>query len=138
MPLLDIYLGSKEVKKMLVARSAEFEIPFRYVCEEIGVDYMHFMSSYINAIEATKDPITEKQFEKMLEIFGIEVRTVFVIDKDYNGEAMRLHLKSKYDREKIEKRLRKHGKETGIITDIEQGDHSVDEHDPGGIEFGVS
>lgn len=111
MSLLEIYTGSNELKKLLVKRSSEFDIPFRYACDEVGVEYSRFMSGYINALEVTKDIINEKQFEGILEIYGIDVRTLFIIKSDYNGEAMRLHLKSKYDRDQIERKVRKHGTE---------------------------
>lgn len=99
MSLLERYLGSKEIKKLLVERSFKFEIPFRYVCKEIGVEYKHFMDAYINSMENKKFEITEEQFEKMLDIFGIKVRVQFLIQgpEKYNPVEIKKKLQEKYE-----------------------------------------
>lgn len=117
MAILDIYLGSKELKRLLVKRSTEFKIPFIYACEEAGVEYGRFLTGYLNSIEVSKDFINEAQFEKILEIYGVDVRTIFILKKDYDSEAVRLNLKAKYDREKIEKKIRDNGKKKRSSTD---------------------
>lgn len=101
MSAIDIYLGSKELKRTIVERSFNLELPLRYICKEIGVDYKTFMSSYVNSLESTSFPITEDQFERMLEILGIGVRYQFIIDSDFDSEKMRFYLKSKHDKQKI-------------------------------------
>ena len=95
--ILDIYLGSKELKKLIIRRSEEFEIPFRYICNDIKMDYRDFMQSYINSLSNDSFSITEEQFERMLELLGIKLKHQFIIKSDYPAGAIREMLKEKYD-----------------------------------------
>ena len=97
MTLLDVYRGSKELKNSVVQRARQFNIPFRYICREIGYDYHHFMFSYINSRDSDRCEITEKQFEKMFDLLGIEKRIQFVIKEKHDGEQVREMLKKKYE-----------------------------------------
>lgn len=81
MTLLETFMESKEVKKLIIQRSTDFRIPLRYVCREAAIDYDRFMSSYINATVWNKCDVTEKQFIKVLETLGINVRYQFIISK---------------------------------------------------------
>ena len=93
--LLKTYLTSLQVKKTIVRRSAELEIPLRYICHDVGIEYKHFMATYING--SGKDcEISEKDFERVLEILGISVRFQFVINEAYRPEEIREQLKKQY------------------------------------------
>lgn len=105
MKLLDIYLGSAELKKKIVQRSLEFQIPLAYICREIGIEYKTFMSSYINVSGPSSLEVTEEQFEKMLSILGISVRHQFIIMSDYNGKAISDTLSEKYEKIKRDKNV---------------------------------
>jgi hypothetical protein len=94
--LLNTYLGSRELKKLLIQRSEELQIPFRYICHEVDIKYKAFMNQYING-KSTALPITEKQFERILDILGISVRFQFVVDKQYRALEVQQELKSNYD-----------------------------------------
>lgn len=98
MKLLNIYLGSAELKRKIVERSTEFEIPLAYICGEIGIEYNALMKSYINVSGISRLEITEEQFEKMLSILGISVRHQFVIETDYKGREVSEELHEKYQR----------------------------------------
>lgn len=98
MKLLKIYLGSAELKRKIVERSIEFQIPLAYICVEIGIEYNALMKSYINVSGLSSLVITEEQFEKMLSILGISVRHQFVIETDYNGKEVSELLSEKYQR----------------------------------------
>lgn len=92
--MLSIYLGSAELKKALIARSIELEIPFKWICNELYIPYDDFMRSYINSSSSNLD-ITEGKFNELLVMLGIEVRVQFVIP-DYNASELRDRLKEKY------------------------------------------
>lgn len=94
--LLATYLGSRELKNAIIKRKQEFDIPFRYICHEIGCNYNHFMKSYINSQDARDCKLTEKQFERLLEIMGIKMRFQFVIDSKYKCEIKET-LKNNYE-----------------------------------------
>lgn len=98
MKLLKIYLGSAEIKRKIVERSVEFNIPLAYICGEIGIEYNALMKSYINVLGISRLEITEEQFEKMLSILGISVRHQFVIETDYDGKEVSKALNEKYER----------------------------------------
>lgn len=93
--MLSIYLGSAELKKELIARSIKYEIPFKYVCSEIGINYDEFMRSYINSTSSNLD-IAEEKFSDLLTMFGIEVRVQFVTHLEFGQKALRDRLKEKY------------------------------------------
>lgn len=97
MSLLDIYLGSNEIKNLLVERSEKFRIPFHYSCLAAGIDYNSFMESYVNA-RSGKPSFTEAQFEKILSCYGIETRYTIVVKEDFDHETMKLDLREKYER----------------------------------------
>lgn len=103
MTLLKIFLGSAELKRRIVARSIEFNIPLRYVCNEVLVDYSRFMAAYINSSNISDLDITEQQVEQLLKLLGIETRVQFIINANYNGAEVRERLKEKH-----ELRIKKH------------------------------
>lgn len=114
MKLLNIYLGSAELKRKVVERSVEFNIPLTYICDEIGIEYRAFMTSYINTPGISKLEVTEEQFEKMLSILGITVRHQFIIESDYNGKEVSNKLNEKYEKIKNQKKF--YGSKKGDIT----------------------
>lgn len=95
--ILEIYLGSKELKKLIIRRSEEFEIPFRYICNDIKMDYRDFMQSYINSLSNDNFSITEQQFERLLELLGIKLKHQFIIKSDYPAGSIREMLREKYE-----------------------------------------
>ncbi len=106
MTLLQRYLGSKELKKIIVERSFKFEIPLRYVCKEVGLEYKHFMDAYINSLENKDFVTTEDQFEKLLELLGIRVRVQFLVQgpENYDAAKIKEDLEIKYGNVTKEKR----------------------------------
>lgn len=54
------------------------------------------MSGYINSTIG-EAKITEKQFEGVLEMLGINLRFQFVVNKSFKASEMRCWLKEKYD-----------------------------------------
>jgi hypothetical protein len=96
--LLDIYLGSAELKRQIVKRSIDFNIPIKYICQECGVDYPTFMSAYINVSDVSRFEITEEQFTKLINMLGIKVRYQFVIDSEYDGASVSERLKAKNEK----------------------------------------
>lgn len=101
MRLLKTYLGSNELKKVIVKRSIELNIPFRFICHEIGVEYRAFMQTYINSSTGDSSDMTEEQFEGMLEILGIETRFQFVLKSNFVAQGEKL--KEKYESAKQKK-----------------------------------
>ncbi len=96
MLLIDILRGSKEVKRLIVSRSFEYRIPLKYICLEVGLDYISFMQSYINSETMANCSVTEEQFEKILKILGITIRPQFVIDELYDGLEQSIELTRKH------------------------------------------
>lgn len=98
MILLDVYTESKQLKRIIVERSLKYKIPLRYICNDIGVNYRQFMNAYING-SSLPEGMNQYKFEKMLSLLGIDVRCQFVINGNYNGEAVNNELKRKYSTE---------------------------------------
>lgn len=96
MQAIDILRGSKELKRLIVDRSFEFKIPLKYICFEVGIDYNSFMQSYINSETMANCSLTEEQFEKILKILGVTIRTQFVIDSNYDGLEQSIELTRKH------------------------------------------
>jgi hypothetical protein len=96
MALIDVYLGSKELKRTIVERSFQFEIPLKLICAEAGINYKTFLQGYVNSNTPDSTDITEKQFEKVLGLLGIEVRTQFIIQSKYKPSEVRQKLEEKY------------------------------------------
>lgn len=115
MTLIDVCLGSAELKRFIWSRSIKFNIPLSYICSEIGIEYKEFMRSYMNVQGVSKLEITEEQFRKMLSILGISVRYQFVIDSNYNGAEVSDRLGEKYENIK---RAKNYAKKRNF-TDIE-------------------
>jgi len=95
---MDVFVGSKELKRKIVELSDSHEIPLRYICKEIQVDYKHFMQAYINS-DSGNLSLTEYQAKRILSMLGIEVRTQFIIntEHDYKGVQQMLKEKHGYD-----------------------------------------
>lgn len=55
------------------------------------------MHGYINSISANGD-ITEREFEGVLAILGINVRFQFVVERGYSAQAVQQELRSKYEK----------------------------------------
>lgn len=97
MTLLEVLLNSKEIKRMIVKRSSDYNIPLRYLCREAGIDYNLFMRSYINALDQKAYEGTEEDLRKVLDTLGIKIRYQFVIDETIDlAEKSRL-LTNKYE-----------------------------------------
>lgn len=96
MDFLDVFLGSKELKRTIVKLSVQHSLPLRYMCQEIGLEYRHFMDAYINSSEHTSFVITEKQAKRLLEMLGVSVRMQFIIDSNHDYKKVQDHLKMEY------------------------------------------
>lgn len=93
--MLAIFLGSAELKKALIVRSTELEIPFKYICAEVGVNYDEFMRSYINSSSNNLE-ISEDKFSQIMSLLGIGTRVQFVISSTFDYVKVREELKEKY------------------------------------------
>lgn len=98
MQVIDIYLGSKELKKLIVKRSFDLELPLKLICLDLGIDYKEFMSKYINSHENNNYEISEELFEKILSHLGISVRHQFVIDTRFDAVAKQEYLRDIYNK----------------------------------------
>lgn len=128
MPTLhEIYLESKQLKSALYKRSLQFGIPFMYVCKEVGVDYAAFINLYMNKVDSSKSPITEKQFSAILELYGIKTKIQFVIEKNFDAEKTKKYLEENYVKRR---KPNADTEEAGAVADVEQGDDG-----PDGFEF---
>lgn len=96
MKIIDVLRGSKELKRLIINRSFEFRIPLKYICKEVGVDYISFMQSYINSETMANCSLTEENFEQILKLLGVSIRTQFVIDSKYDGLEQGIELTKKY------------------------------------------
>ena len=90
-------MESKEVKRLIVKRSFDFNIPLRYACNEADIDYASFMQQYINSANWMNADIPEHKFEKLLNVLGIEVRFQFVINKNIDMVQVSKSLADKYE-----------------------------------------
>lgn len=95
--MLKTILNSKELKRLLVSISNESRIPFKYLCEEVGIDYNEFMMSYINVKGLSTADISEDKFKELLKLLGISIRTQFVVDTKIDLESLKSKLAVKYD-----------------------------------------
>lgn len=98
--LLDVLLNSNQLKRTIVERAFKYNIPIRYLCNEVGVDYKMFMSTYINSTSGDPKYITEEQFTNMLSLLGIETRFQFVISSDYDGNKIGQELSEKNEKKR--------------------------------------
>jgi hypothetical protein len=98
----EVLLNATEIKKLIINRSFEFNIPLKYICSEVGIEYRAFLDSYINA-PVNPSGITEDQFKEILGILGVSLRYQLVIDKNIDMEKRSKELEEKY-RLKAEKR----------------------------------
>jgi hypothetical protein len=96
--ILKTYLGSNELKKVIIKRVTENSIPLRHVCNHIKYNYHSFMSSYINSVNASNCEITKEQFEKMLDLLGIEPRVQFVVKSDFDAKKVKADLEDEYNK----------------------------------------
>lgn len=92
---MDVFVGSKELKRKIVALSVAHGIPLRYICNEIQIDYKYFMQAYINSDGGNID-LTEYQAKKILSMLGIEVRTQFIINTEHDYKSVQQRLKEKH------------------------------------------
>lgn len=99
MTLVEVYLGSKELKKAILDLSFKYEIPLKYICKEAGVNYRTFLEGYINSNNPSIE-ITEKQFEKILDLLGIERRIQFIVKTNFDAKETQQFLDNKHGREK--------------------------------------
>lgn len=92
------YQHSKAIKRLIVEKSYEYQIPIRLLCLEVGIEYKKFLASYINSNEENDSPcFTEEQFEGLLKLLGLTPRVQVIIDKDYEPRKVRDILRIKYD-----------------------------------------
>lgn len=96
MGLLHTYLNSVEIKKLLVSRSQGFNIPFKWICAEVGINYNKFLNEYINALDSSKYVISEKAFEDILGLLGMDVKVQIILKKDFRADTVLERLKEKY------------------------------------------
>jgi len=95
---LDSYLGSNELKKLIVSRSTEFELPLKAICLDLGIDYANFMQSYINSNENNKFKIEEGKFLELLKHLGINVRYQFIINDKSDYAAKKEYLREVFNK----------------------------------------
>lgn len=100
MSLLRTFLESKELKRCIVERSFDHNIPLRYVCREAGVTENEFLKSYINVNGVSRMEITEDQIKRVLSVLGINVRYQFVIDTTIDMNQVSKNLSSKNELKK--------------------------------------
>lgn len=101
MSLLGFYLGSKELKKAIVDLSFKHDIPLKFLCAEAKINFKIFMQGYVNSNTYKEDlPVTEKQFEKIFELLGIDRRVQFVIKSNFDAEKVKNELEAKHGGEK--------------------------------------
>jgi hypothetical protein len=81
---IETYLGSKELKKLIVSRSFDLKLPLQAICLDLGISYREFMQSYINSNENKHYEIDEEKFEGILSHLGIEIRHQFIINKNFD------------------------------------------------------
>jgi hypothetical protein len=103
MKLIDVLFKGKEIKKLIVKRSFDLEIPLRHVCEHCNINYSHFMSTYINTHSSLKCRLTEDEILRVLETLGVSMRYQFLIDEDYDKKERKSYLKNKYDKRRKNK-----------------------------------
>lgn len=96
MRLIDVLRGSKEIKRLIVKRSFEYNIPLRYICNELEIDYTLFMRGYVNSNSMADCSLEEEDFSKIFEMLGITIKYQFIIDKEYDGLEVRNKLVQKY------------------------------------------
>lgn len=96
MNLLDLLYESKEIKRLVVQRSIDYNIPLRYLCNEVGLEYDRFMQTYINSSSSRTAKISESQFIEILKILGIDVRYQIVVNKNADMELVSRNLAEKY------------------------------------------
>lgn len=96
MKLIDVILESKELKRTIVKRSLDYNIPLRYLCKESGIEYNTFIRSYINSTDGYMCEANEDQFKKLLGILGISIRYQFIIDKEVDMISVSNKLNDKY------------------------------------------
>lgn len=90
---LETYLGSKELKRLIVKRSFDLELPLRMICLDIGIDYAELMRAYINSSENKNYTIEEHKFEALLAALGINIRHQFVINENFDHKAKQEYLR---------------------------------------------
>jgi len=95
---LEAYLGSNELKKLIVTRSTQFELPLKAICLDLQIDYRSFMQSYINSNENNKFEIEEGKFLGILNHLGINVRHQFVINSKFDYQAKKEYLREVFNK----------------------------------------
>lgn len=113
--LLKTFLISRELKKVIIRRSTELDLPLRHVCFDVGISYVRFMASYINSGMTDNCEISEDEFERLLETLGITVRFQFVIQKEFISRNK--ELKEKYEKYKYRNFESPDKKETDFTID---------------------
>jgi single-stranded DNA-specific DHH superfamily exonuclease len=97
MGLLKRLITSKELKKLIVQQSHDFNIPIKYACSELRIDYDNLMAAYINSKNSETFTMSEERFIEFLEFFGIVVRHQIVIDENKDLKKLSENLITKYD-----------------------------------------
>ena len=97
MVLSEILANSKELKRLIVKRSEQFNLPIRYACDEVGISYREFMQGYINSGTSNGFDINEKQFLELLRLFGVTVRYNFIVAPDEQMSREAEELIAKYE-----------------------------------------
>lgn len=94
---IQTYLGSKELKKLIINRSTEFGLPLKGICLDLGIDYANFMQSYINSNDNNNFEISEEKFEGVLKSLGIGIRHQFIIDKKFDSVSKKEYLREVFN-----------------------------------------
>jgi hypothetical protein len=93
--MLEVLLNNNQIKRVIIERSFEYNIPFKWICAEIGIDYKTFMYSYINAAKSPSG-VSEEQFCEIFELLGMSLHHELIIRKDIDMAAKSRELADKY------------------------------------------
>jgi len=100
--LLDVLRTNKEIRRLIVEKATKYRLPLRMLSEYAGIEYKLFLSEYINPIDSVNTEITEEQFEKMLNLLGVEIRFQFVTNTSRDIETeIRDFVRKRQDHEDI-------------------------------------
>lgn len=104
MKLEQALIGSHAIKKLLIDRSVELKMPFRYLCLDVGIKYNDFIKSYINSDAVKNASINDEQLQKMLLLLGVEIKIQAVIKSDYDSTKEQKRLATQWNEYSKEKR----------------------------------
>lgn len=108
MRLSEILLTSKEIKRLIVKRSFELEIPLTHICSHLGISYVRLMKHYINGNSPEIMQMDSIQILRILELLGVKMKYQFIVDPDFNVEVSKAKIKQKKNKLLIDGKEEKH------------------------------